>query len=78
MTRQKKEIIRKMNEIEESIYVDEALSCGNSPEGAYDHLYEAIYKLRDELAQLRHFTDAWSEFEFYMSIKRELNEELPF
>ena len=58
MTRQKKEIKRKINEIETEIAVDEALSYGCHPADAYDWLYEQIDKLNEQLAKLRHYGSA--------------------
>ncbi|MBR0366377.1 MAG: hypothetical protein IJH94_06215, partial [Clostridia bacterium] len=55
MTRQKKEILKKINEIETWIMVDEELGCGFAPPGAYDHLYEEIYELKEQLAKLMHY-----------------------
>ncbi|MBE5997000.1 MAG: hypothetical protein E7240_06575 [Lachnospiraceae bacterium] len=58
MTRQKKELIRKIDEIEEWIRVDEALGCGCAPAGAYDSMYEEIHRLTEELARLSHYESA--------------------
>ena len=58
MTLQKKELIKKINEIEEYIAVDRELSCGCAPTGAYDDLYEEIWRLSDELARLSHYESA--------------------
>ena len=55
MTRQKKEIMRKIREIEEFIEVDRQLGCGFAPADAYDSLYEEIHKLNCELAKLQHY-----------------------
>ena len=55
MTRQKKELIRKITEIENFIRVDEELGCGFAPAGFYDPLYEKIYALQEELARLSHY-----------------------
>ena len=53
MTRQKKEIIRKIDEMEQWIAVDEELGCGFAPAGAYDEMYKEIYRLQEELARLQ-------------------------
>lgn len=58
MTRQKKEIIRKIEEIYKWIAVDEELGCGMAPAGAYDSLYQEIAELDEELAHLMHFESA--------------------
>lgn len=55
MTRQKKEIIKKMDEIRNFIYADTELGCGFAPAGAYDDLYDQLYDLQTELSQLRGF-----------------------
>ena len=55
MTRQKKEIIRKMSEINEFIAVDEWFGCGFAPAGFYDELEEKLWSLGEELARLSHF-----------------------
>ena len=52
MTRQKKEIRKKIDEIREFIDVDYQLGCGFAPAGAYDDMYEEIYKLEEQLAGL--------------------------
>lgn len=61
MTRQKKEIRRKMDEIDEFIRVDEHLSCGCAPSGAYDSMYDRIWELGEELARLSHF-DSYMDY----------------
>lgn len=58
MTRQKKEILKKIDEIDEFITVDEQLSCGCAPAGAYDGLYQQQWELYEELAKLQHYPDA--------------------
>lgn len=55
MTRQKKEILRKIDEMERWIAADEELGCGFAPAGAYDGMYREIDRLEDELARLQHF-----------------------
>lgn len=61
MTRQKKEIRRKMEEIENFIRVDEELGCGFAPAGAYDSEYQKIWELGEELARLSHF-DSYMDY----------------
>lgn len=74
MTRQKKEIIRRIDEIEAFIHADEELGCGFAPAGFYDPLYEQIYALEGELARLSHYG---SVEEMYMD-DRWMRSELPF
>ena len=56
MTRQKREILRRIDEIHEFIAVDEELGCGFAPAGFYDNLYGEIYELETELAHLSHYS----------------------
>ncbi len=56
MTRQKKELIKKIDEIEAFIHADEELGCGFAPAGFYDPLYEEIAGYQDELARLSHYS----------------------
>lgn len=58
MTRQKKEIIKKIEEIEMAIDIDIDLGFGYVPEGGHDRLYHEIYLLNEELAHLRHYANA--------------------
>ena len=37
------------------IAIDTELGCGCAPPGAYDGMYEGIYRLQEELAHLRHY-----------------------
>lgn len=55
MTRQKKEIIRKIAELDREIAVDMALAFGQVPEDAYKAQQETIDMLQEELARLSHF-----------------------
>ena len=55
MTRQKKEIIKKIDEMERFIQADMELGCGFAPIGAYDSMYEEIHKLQEQLAELSHY-----------------------
>ncbi len=55
MTRQKKEIIRKIEEMERWIVADEELGCGFAPAGAYAGMEREIYRLQEELARLQHY-----------------------
>lgn len=58
MTRQKKEIIKKIEQIRIGIWIDEELGCGMAPPGAYDKAYQEIAKLEEELAHLMHYENA--------------------
>ena len=62
MTRQKKELIRKIDEIENFISVDTELGCGFAPADFYQPLEEEAYRLQTELAHLQHYPDAESMF----------------
>ena len=55
MNRQKKELLKKIDELETWIAVDTALGCGFAPPGAYDGMYQEIYRLQEKLAHLRHY-----------------------
>ncbi len=55
MTRQKKEILKKIADIEEWIAADEEMGCGFAPASFYDLLYEEIHKLEEQLAKLMHY-----------------------
>lgn len=46
MTRQKKEVIKKIDDLEQWIEVDVELGCGFAPVGAYDETYREIDRLR--------------------------------
>ena len=58
MTRQKKELIRKIDEIERFVAADEELGCGFAPADFYQPLHEKAYGLLEELAKLRKFRTA--------------------
>ena len=55
MTRQKKELMKKIDMIEKGIILDMQLSCGCYPSSAYDTAYEEIYRINEELARLSHY-----------------------
>lgn len=83
MTRQKKEILRKIREIQEFIAVDDWFGCGYAPANFYDPLYDKINELEEELAHLSGFATAaehWSyETEHYSdACMAHYNDELPF
>lgn len=58
MTRQKKEIIDKINEIWAFIQADEALGCGFAPAGFYEPLERQINELEEKLAHIRGYKDS--------------------
>ena len=55
MNRQKKELLKKIEQMETWIAVDTELGCGFAPPDAYDGMYKEIYKLQEKLAHLRHY-----------------------
>ena len=55
MTRQKKELVKKIRFAYDMIAADEELGCGFAPAGFYDKAYHEIYKMEEELAHLRHY-----------------------
>lgn len=75
MTRQKKELIKKIDEISTAIAVDMELGCGFAPAGAYDSMYEERYKLEEELAQLSHYS---SVEEMWMDTRGQVVDDRPF
>ncbi len=75
MTRQKREIIKKIDEIEAFIAVDEELGCGFAPAGFYAPLEQKAWELREELAHLSHYRDA---MEMMMGPRGCENEGIPF
>ena len=58
MTRQKRELLKQIQQMERSIETDTQLGLGYTPPGAFDKAYEEIYKLQEELAHLRHYASA--------------------
>ena len=75
MTRQKKEIIKKIEEIENFISADEQLGCGFAPAGFYDPLEKQAWDLREELARLSGYSNA---MEMMMDTRGCENEGIPF
>jgi len=83
MTRQKRELMNKIEEIENFIRADEELGCGFAPAGFYDPLYEEIGALMEQLATLSHYDsveamlhdDRWMKSQLG---KPDNREELPF
>ena len=76
MTRQKKEILKKIDEIERFIEVDMQLGCGFAPVHFYDPLYEQIYSLQEELAKLSHYESV--EEMLYDERGQDFDPDLPF
>ena len=64
MTRQKKEILKKIQELEYEINMDYALSFNNVPDHAHDDIYDEIFYLWEEFAQLSGFSCRWEQEEF--------------
>lgn len=75
MTRQKKELIKKIDSIQRFIWADEELGCGFAPAGFYDPLYEQIDKLETELAHIRHYATVEEMIYDFRGMK---NEGIPF
>lgn len=55
MTRQKKEIIKKIDRIQTGIEMDELMGCGLPP-AVYEEREREIYGLLEQLARLQHYT----------------------
>ena len=53
--RQKRELIKRIRELETWIEIDTAMGCGFAPPGAYDEAYKEIDRLQEELAHLMHY-----------------------
>ena len=80
MTRQKKEIIKKIAELDREIANDEALSFGIHPANAYEKLEKMIDDLQEELAHLSHhesYIDMVMD-QRWLAVCRPEGEELPF
>ena len=77
MTRQKKEIIKRIEELENEIAVDRELSFGCAPSGAYDSIYERLNGLREQLAKLMHFC-SYSDMMDWEYVGDEADCDLPF
>ena len=58
MTRQKKELIRAIQEIDDFITADTEMGCGFAPADAYADLEEKQWNLLEQLAHLSHYTSA--------------------
>lgn len=59
MTRQKKEIIKKIDAIHLEIWAEEKLGCGFTPAEAFEPFYKKISELEEQLAKLSHFSSAY-------------------
>lgn len=55
MTRQKKELIKKIDNAYSFIDADQSLGCGFAPAGFYAPIEQQIADWEDELARLRHY-----------------------
>lgn len=55
MTRQKKEIIKKLDEIDNIIAAETELGCGFTPSSFYEEMEEIKFPLLAELARLSHY-----------------------
>jgi hypothetical protein len=78
MTRQKKEILRHIDEIQMFIAADEALGCGFAPAGFYDELYEQMYALETELARLSGYESMEEMYMDERGCRGSRGTELPF
>ena len=54
MTRQKKEIIKKIDRIQTGIEMDERMGCG-LPSVVYEEREREVYGLLEQLARLQHY-----------------------
>ena len=79
MTRQKKELYKEIEDLRLEIAVDEELSCGCAPTGAYDFKYERIYELEEQLAKLCHYGSVEEMYTDDRRMRASTDaEELPF
>ena len=62
MTRQKKEIMKKIEEAQIAIEVDRELGCGFAPANAYEETEKYIWGLYEELARLSHYDSVEAMF----------------
>lgn len=58
MTRQKKALIRKIDEIHGFIEADRTLGCGFAPAGFYEPLEQQVWDLYEQLAHLQNYSCA--------------------
>lgn len=64
MTRQKKELIKKIEYIDNLILAEDELGCGMTPPNFYRSLFQEVERLAEELAHLRGFKDQQEELEY--------------
>lgn len=57
MTRQKREIIKRIDWLSGMMEADMELGCGFAPAGAYESTEREINTLYEQLAHLRHYPD---------------------
>ena len=74
MTRQKKELIKKIEAVQFEIWAEEKLGCGFTPAGAFAPYYKKIDKYEEELAHLRGYS---SVMDMYMDT-RYIAADMPF
>ncbi len=75
MTRQKKELIKKLYEIEAFIAADSQLGCGFAPADFYRPLEQEAWELQEQLARLSHYPNAIA---MMMDCRGAEMEEIPF
>lgn len=56
MTRQKKELEKKIEQIERYMAAEEEMGAGFTPADWFRPLEEKIWKLQEQLAELRHYS----------------------
>lgn len=56
MTRQKKELEKQIEQIEQYIAAEEEMGCGFTPVDWFRPLEEQIWKIQEQLAKLRHYS----------------------
>lgn len=75
MTRQKKELENKIDQIHKTIENEEEMGCGFILAGWFQPLEEEIYKLEQQLAELRHYDSVES---MYLDTRGTTPDNLPF
>ncbi|MBR2790251.1 MAG: hypothetical protein IKD70_06520 [Eggerthellaceae bacterium] len=58
MTRQKKELLREIREIDDCIALEKELGCGFAPADAFAELEDRQWGLLEKLARLSHYGNA--------------------
>lgn len=56
MTRQKKELHKKIDKLQTIINIESELGCGFTPADWFEAIYEQMEELYEELAHLSHFS----------------------